>query len=112
MKMNIPTSIDGNIKAKLHIVTSKIGAEILKSLLRKNPQFLNELTRDLSKTKLGSRRSIHKYLTNLEDIGLIESEMVLLIPPNVDTKRWVRKYEIVKEHKKWIEPLVNPKAKF
>ena len=100
MKLNIPTSSKKDVEFKLGLVSNKISNAILKNLLEKNPKFFNELSRGMTKAGVGSRRSVHIWLSKLENAGMIESEMK---PLEIKGRtHWVRQYRIAPEHKPWI----------
>lgn len=56
---------------------------------------LNELTRELS---IGSRVTILDRLTNLEDAGVLESQMEFSKYGEEHVQKWVRKYRISKRY--------------
>lgn len=103
MKLNIPTSDQLEAEEFISLVSHRISKAILENLLKKNPKFFNQLSRELTTQEVASRKSIHKKLNELESKGILLSNMELL--SDEDLPRWVRQYRISKEHRDWIETL-------
>lgn len=76
----------------------RFSLEILKFIEVKGDagSHLNELARELT---IGSRVTILDRLTNLEDAGILESQMEFSKYGEEHVQKWTRKYRIAKQYR-------------
>lgn len=68
--------------------------EILKFLIKENVAYFNQLSRELSKAGVASRKTIFGKLLSLEESGILVSKMKRLPYGETDIQRWVKEYHI------------------
>ena len=107
MKLNIPSKSSGDVAKKLQIVCDKVGMNILKLLCEGNYKYFNELSRELTKQGIASRKTIHARIIRLENAGIVKSRMEPMESSEPDIKRWVRNFYLCDEHNQWVRELVG-----
>ena len=97
----------GNIQEKLNIIGDKINQRILGYLLENEKAFFNQMSRDLSEQRVVSRRTLYGRLMEMENAGILVSEMVSLDYGEKHIQRWVKEYHISNKHLPWMREVLS-----
>jgi len=94
-------------REKLGIIGDSINQQILDYLLKKEKAFFNQMSRDLSERKIVSRRTLYGRLMEMENAGILVSDMVPLSYGEKHIQRWVKEYHISKKDLSWIREVLS-----
>lgn len=111
MKIELPARRQEEVQELLQtVVGDKINKAILTYTMAKGRTHLGEMERELTKRGVASRRSIHKRLVLLNNMGILKST-VIQIEMKGESKpitAWVRQYQVSGVHEDWIRKLLGP----